>query len=457
MDHTVDLALIQSEALYCLRKDQLVSLCKRYGVKPKGKVRAFCLHEPSHMADQLRQSLLGTQTQATPCPDTPLTLCTNQRPGSMHSLTWTGPTVSPISSARTPPLNPPTCSAVSLPPTQPSVGDSVDLQESFESTHGLGLGLRTSSHELDEVACEKPVRRTSTRPRHARALSVVQYFKERQAENTKPIGQEPAPSPSQDHEEDDNSTDVLGMLISALEEEQPNAQEAPKTDPVLTETRGAPGQSEQGFDSAIPSASHTEAARPAVCESARQEAVQQPLVTANPQQHRVWPELSHQTPPIEPEEAPLTHGDIRRIYAEILAEQEASRRAKKPISKVLRRMRTLLGTSSAPPQPPSRARAQAEPYPTNRKADIKTDYFNVADKEMLRMALYSSHSQSPVIPPVSGSNENTSPSTPSTPVVRSLRTARRLEPSTCQRTQAPVMFEQHTLSRAMPKARQSLR
>lgn len=43
MDHTLDLALIQSEALYCLRKDQLISLCKRYGIKPKGKVRILLL------------------------------------------------------------------------------------------------------------------------------------------------------------------------------------------------------------------------------------------------------------------------------------------------------------------------------------------------------------------------------------------------------------------------------
>lgn len=45
MEPALDLALIQSEALYCLRKDQLVSLCKRYGIKPKGKVRATSLHE----------------------------------------------------------------------------------------------------------------------------------------------------------------------------------------------------------------------------------------------------------------------------------------------------------------------------------------------------------------------------------------------------------------------------
>lgn len=38
-DNAVDLALIRSEALYCLRREQLVNLCKRHGIKPKGKVR----------------------------------------------------------------------------------------------------------------------------------------------------------------------------------------------------------------------------------------------------------------------------------------------------------------------------------------------------------------------------------------------------------------------------------
>ena len=35
----IDAALINSEALYCLRRHQLVSLCKRHGIKPRGKVR----------------------------------------------------------------------------------------------------------------------------------------------------------------------------------------------------------------------------------------------------------------------------------------------------------------------------------------------------------------------------------------------------------------------------------
>lgn len=49
MDSQVDIALIQSEALYCLRREQLVNLCKRRGIKARGKT--------SHLADLLRESL----------------------------------------------------------------------------------------------------------------------------------------------------------------------------------------------------------------------------------------------------------------------------------------------------------------------------------------------------------------------------------------------------------------
>ena len=53
MNDEVDLALIQSEALYCLRREQLVSLCRRRGIKPGGK--------SSHMADLLRESIEAKQ------------------------------------------------------------------------------------------------------------------------------------------------------------------------------------------------------------------------------------------------------------------------------------------------------------------------------------------------------------------------------------------------------------
>ena len=53
MNDEVDLALIQSEALYCLRREQLVSLCRRRGIKPGGR--------SSHMADLLRESIEAKQ------------------------------------------------------------------------------------------------------------------------------------------------------------------------------------------------------------------------------------------------------------------------------------------------------------------------------------------------------------------------------------------------------------
>lgn len=49
MDSDLDNALIQSEALYCLRREQLVNLCKRRGIKARGKA--------PELADLLRQSI----------------------------------------------------------------------------------------------------------------------------------------------------------------------------------------------------------------------------------------------------------------------------------------------------------------------------------------------------------------------------------------------------------------
>ena len=46
MDSDLDNALIQSEALYCLRREQLVNLCKRRGIKARGKapeLADFCV------------------------------------------------------------------------------------------------------------------------------------------------------------------------------------------------------------------------------------------------------------------------------------------------------------------------------------------------------------------------------------------------------------------------------
>ena len=56
MDSDLDNALIQSEALYCLRREQLVNLCKRRGIKARGKA--------PELADLLRQSIQVDQANS---------------------------------------------------------------------------------------------------------------------------------------------------------------------------------------------------------------------------------------------------------------------------------------------------------------------------------------------------------------------------------------------------------
>lgn len=52
----IDRALVESEALFCLRRTQLVSLCKRHGLKPKGGNK--------DMAVALRELILATPPDA---------------------------------------------------------------------------------------------------------------------------------------------------------------------------------------------------------------------------------------------------------------------------------------------------------------------------------------------------------------------------------------------------------
>lgn len=338
----------------------------------------------------------------------------------------------------------------------------------------LGLGFTTSSPEPAQTDFEKPIRRTSTRSRHSRAFSMLDQYKELDCSSTGVHNVDAAPQntvaeatclepstpalPSTEYDDD-----ALDMLISAVEEDVvPKENELP-AEAAPIHTVSPKGPAEPGHaSSATPTLSMERSVMPTKGNRVQKEPTQQAKASGTPVQARLWPELSHNLPPVEQEGAPLTHGDVRRIYAEILAEQEALRRAKKPIGKVWRRMRTLLDASSAPSQPLSKARVQAEPYPTTRKTEIKPDYYSVADKEMLRMALYSSHTQvldcmAPMPVARASNNENAPPCHPSAPVVRSLRTARRLEPSACQRSHTSSLRERHDLPKNMQMTTQGLR
>ena len=83
MDSDLDNALIQSEALYCLRREQLVNLCKRRGIKARGKA--------PELADLLRQSIQVHQAHS-PKPMSPaLAEYPHRSPGASSPSIWSPP------------------------------------------------------------------------------------------------------------------------------------------------------------------------------------------------------------------------------------------------------------------------------------------------------------------------------------------------------------------------------
>lgn len=83
MDGELDSALIQSEALYCLRREQLVNLCRRRGIKARGKA--------SELADLLRQSIQDRQATS-PKPLSPaLAESPCRSPAASSPFVWSPP------------------------------------------------------------------------------------------------------------------------------------------------------------------------------------------------------------------------------------------------------------------------------------------------------------------------------------------------------------------------------
>lgn len=171
----------------------------------------------------------------------------------------------------------------------------------------------------------------------------------------------------------------------------------------------------------------------------------------------LFPELCHDSVYFQPADAqperPLTHGDVRRIYAELLAEREAAKSKKLPkrVGKLVRRVRGLL--DSQPPQQGSQARAQAQPYviqrppsPT-RSAPMPMD---VADNEMLQFALgtYSKAEQEPE--PLNELNKDHSNSgkVPEQTAIEISMHGEALEPESCENSN--VKSSSHAIARMSP-------
>ncbi|WFC95070.1 RNA polymerase III subunit C82 [Malassezia brasiliensis] len=92
-----------------------------------------------------------------------------------------------------------------------------------------------------------------------------------------------------------------------------------------------------------------------------------------------------ETPPTRP----LTHGDVRRIYAELLAERDAAKppTLSRRVGKFVRRMRGV--KDSQPVEQGSHIRARTQPYPVRRSTPPmpEEDQINVAGPDMLEAAM----------------------------------------------------------------------
>lgn len=107
----------------------------------------------------------------------------------------------------------------------------------------------------------------------------------------------------------------------------------------------------------------------------------------------LFPDLCHDSmyfPGVSsPPERPLTHGDVRRIYAELLAERDAAKppTLSRRVGKFMRRMRGV--KDSQPADQGSQIRARTQPYPVRRSAPPmpEDDQINVAGPDMLEAAM----------------------------------------------------------------------
>ena len=107
----------------------------------------------------------------------------------------------------------------------------------------------------------------------------------------------------------------------------------------------------------------------------------------------LFPDLCHDSmyfPGIsQPATRPLTHGDVRRIYAELLAERDAAKppTLSRRVGKFVRRMRGV--KDSQPTEQGSHARARTQPYPIRRSTPPmpEDDQINVAGPDMLEAAM----------------------------------------------------------------------
>lgn len=423
MDNEVDFALIRSEALYCLRREQLVNLCKRHGIKPQGK--------PTQMADALRKSIESKQPSRVLgeiySPDPAVHKPTMHSPPapqdhfSIYSPSVASPAALSVASGRFAGVR-----AAWTP------SESRPMSRFNTRTSSRADSIAASHHDASESELHEPMQPNDKGELHAQRISNVNrdHFcgspLEMLANNCAMHlnSFQEMPGVLDAHEP------LMEPLVEAKEERksQVPTKKRKKTHEVPLQTTSGKKQvcieepatkPLQGlaFTTTIEPSTHIEASPPTPLSQspgpkhpALSPQLSAPLTPsiARSAFKPTAPKVPYYEPSVsnplslgseerdhtvtnQVNERPLTHGDMRRIYAELLAEREVSKSKHSRMRSAMRRMRHMLepnhvnnaSTSSASSHRTNQPTANAEPQLQHKNTS------SVVDHDMLMMALYS--------------------------------------------------------------------
>ncbi|WFD06591.1 hypothetical protein MVES1_001944 [Malassezia vespertilionis] len=326
----LDLALINSEALFCLRREQLLNLCKRRGIKAKGKTE--------QLIDALRQSISTAHQQ-------------DQSP----SAESTSPTLTQRSVKReetTPELAQESLSVLSpvpglyqarAPKCQLDTGSEKELFMHALSPNEEPADVSTRSIQMAEAGGEKRI--------HAPAHGTTQQHE---------------PSTTQ----------------SAAIEELSAGAHSPRTKPHATKPTEAVTAELNDKRHRVVMLCQGSETKSVDSKDATLDRVFRPIPLRDDAMEAYYYNVCHAQ-----QSKPLTHGDMRRIYADLLTEREKANAHKLPkrVGRMMRKMRSLFDASSDV--------QSGEPAPVKAEAVLDTarsaepGFYNVADKSMMRIAM----------------------------------------------------------------------
>ncbi|WFD43157.1 hypothetical protein MPSI1_001810 [Malassezia psittaci] len=449
VDSEVDLALIRSEALYCLRKEQLVNLCKRRGINPKGKTNQLidALRE-SIKAEVYKQPKISAQDADSSQnfrldPVKPQDVVVNSesstsRPSPHDSQLSSQPQTKTLARRLSSPSVPGTLAQKSSdmhctePVNNVAEVESVTSQSTVNGlmpidNHPSAILPGSNSGDVVETESVTPQKQREQLEQSVQDLaSAGQAAPHTDEESINSVPHDHSKSPKNKtltEANDESSNTKLTVPDSANAPASPLRRKLSQLQKPLkhrVSVKKDHSQFDQGSSSTskevnsknveqAPEVPPKHAQHRVVMfsndtkqEKAAMHSVPNPLSYASKQsalesnaKQSLFPELRHDTMYFKPEdrqpEKPLTHGDVRRIYAELLAERDAQRAKKLPnrLGNFVRKIKGLKGAASTSQNEPHK-----ESYPSSDRSDeprqghdAQLTSLDIADTEMLRAVI----------------------------------------------------------------------